>query len=120
MTSGAPNKMLSAASTPTMNEWSCEKTAKVNFRFEEERVGGKTYLVGDLVLVRTEATTGPNGVLLLELGKELLQLAVTNEGGSGVTVVLWVDERKVSSRRRLEKGGGEGERAGVRRTNLRW
>ena len=42
----------------------------------------------DFVLVRSEASTGPDGVLGLELGEESLQLAVTDEGRGRVSVVL--------------------------------
>jgi len=45
-------------------------------------------LVGYLVLVRTESSSRPNSVFLLEFRKKSLQLTISDEGRSRVTVVL--------------------------------
>jgi hypothetical protein len=72
-----------------------EMVAKKARKFRET-ARKKTHLVGDLVLVRSEATTRPDTVLLLKLRKELLELTVTLKGRSRVTVVLWEEESQHS------------------------
>lgn len=60
-------------------------------------------LICDLILVRTETSSRPDAVLLLELRKKNLQLTITDQRGSRVSVVLMTESMGVSRDSRRTK-----------------
>lgn len=106
--SSPPKRMASTASTPIMQlESKDQRRPGVRGPGAGGRRHVRVVLVGNLVAVGPESSSGPDGKVVLERRQEHLELALTDERRRGVAVVL----SRVSGRSREMRGG---------RTNLRW